>query len=75
MKSNPTAYPEQKGMIRMIKAEGSWKVEEVAENKIEMEYIFVGDPAGSIPTWVINMFIVDGPLTSISNLLERSKEL
>lgn len=73
MKSNSSRLPEQENLIRMTKAEGSWKVKKLDEGKVDIEYIFIGDPAGNIPTWVINMFIIDGPLTTISNLLERSK--
>jgi hypothetical protein len=74
LQGNPEGFPKQEGMVRMTQIEGSWNIKKLPDNSISIFYTFIGDPAGSIPTWVINMFIVEGPLTSISNLIERAKK-
>jgi len=61
--------------IRMAEAAGKWVFTPLGDGKTEIFYTFYGDPAGSIPNWVINMFIVDGPyktLTNLKQLVEKS---
>lgn len=73
MKSVPKKHPVQEDVLRMQNAEGSWKITKRESGKISIDYRFIGDPGGNLPAWVINLFIVDGPLNTISNLLEVSK--
>ena len=75
LEGNPRAFPEREDIIRMTQLEGSWEIKKQTHNQVSIKYTFIGDPAGSIPNWVINMFIVEGPLNTIFNLVERSKEI
>ncbi len=60
-----TGKPNVSGVVRMPAADGFWKLTSISETKTELHYQFLADPGGSLPTWIINMFIVDGPYDAI----------
>ena len=70
MKLHMGLVHEKKGTIRMPVAEGGWYFSKEG-NKTGIRYEFLGDPGGSIPAWVVNMFIVEGPYSTLSNLKEQ----
>ena len=57
----PEYLPEKKGIVRMYVGGGSWTFTPLENGKTEVFHQFMGDPAGSIPAWIVNMFLVDGP--------------
>jgi hypothetical protein len=65
--SKPDYVEEKKDFIRIKNAKGMWQFAPQG-NKVEVTYQFYGDPAGTIPDWLINLFIVDGPYTTMLNL-------
>lgn len=64
----PNYIEEKEDYIRMKDAKGYWQFTPQGNGKIEVIYQFYGDPRGSLPDWVINMFIVDGPYKALTNL-------
>lgn len=54
--------------IRLTVAKGLWQLTPIADGKIKIVYQFYGDPAGSIPDWLVNIFIVSGPFNTLKNL-------
>ncbi len=54
--------------VRMTVAYGKWKLTRLGNNKTAIVHQFVGDPGGNIPTSIVNMFIVDGPINTLSQL-------
>lgn len=60
--------PEKDGIVRMPVSKGLWYVYQLDKHTTKIEYIYGGDPGGSIPSWVVNLFIVDGPFKSLVNL-------
>jgi len=62
-------YPEQEDFIRIKKAYGKWLILPV-KGGVKVVYQFFSEPGGSLPTWVVNMFLVDGPYNTLSNLKE-----
>ncbi len=69
-KSVPNYIPEKKDYIRLKDASGFWQIKQTGENKINLIYQYYGEPGGNIPGWLVNMFIVDGPLETLINLKE-----
>jgi hypothetical protein len=63
--------PYKKGVERMKEAKGSWEFKTVG-GKTEIVYQFLGDPGGQIPTWVVNLFIVEGPYKTMLNIREKA---
>lgn len=55
--------------VRMTLATGYWLLTPTPEGT-DLEYSFLADPAGNIPAWLANQFIVDNPLKTIKGLRE-----
>ena len=62
--------PEVSGYVRMKEVFGSWTFIPKLD-KTKIIYQFYGDPSGSLPAWLINMFIVDGPHETLVNLRNK----
>lgn len=63
--SQHSLYPEKKGYVRIVNAGGFWEIEPLSDNSSSVTYQFHADPGGSVPNWLINMFIVQGPYNSL----------
>lgn len=61
------AVPEDDEYVRMPLVRGYWLLNP-KNSGTDVEYCFVADPGGSIPTWLTNQFIVDGPIKTITAL-------
>lgn len=59
--------------VRMEKATGYWLFYQIEPNRVEVVYQMHAEPGGSIPNWVINMFLVDTPLEDMKMLQERAQ--
>ena len=70
MKENLRAYAEVDDFVRIKKANGFYKLT-TNGNTTDIVYQFHSDPGGSLPTSIINMFIVDGPYDIIQALKEK----
>lgn len=64
----PDYLPEKKGIIRIPISKGAWHIHQVAEENVAIEYSYAADPGGSIPAWIVNLFIVDGPYKTLLRL-------
>lgn len=62
----------QDGFIRMTKGKGFWKLTSKGEQTV-VHYQYLSDPGGSIPSWIINLFIVDNPFNTMKALKDRVK--
>lgn len=60
----------QDGYVRMTKGQGFWKLTS-KEGYTTVHYQYLSDPGGSIPSWLINMFIVDNPFNTMQALKKR----
>ncbi len=69
----PDFFQEINDCIRIKKGWGKWKLTSLPGGKIQVIFQFLGDPGGNIPTWVVNLFIVDGPYQTLANLRELVK--
>ncbi|MCH7534986.1 MAG: hypothetical protein IH948_04465, partial [Bacteroidetes bacterium] len=69
--SSPDFIKETEDFVRIRDARGKWQFIQKDGEKIEVIFQFYGDPAGSLPIWLINMFIVDGPYNTLVNLREK----
>ena len=61
---------EKKGVVRMPLSFGSWLLKEKKDGTTYVEHEYVGDPAGSIPSSVVNLFLVSGPINTLTHLEE-----
>lgn len=70
----PDYLPKNKGMVRMESGRGYWKFIPLKNGGTKTIHVFGGDPGGSIPSWIVNMFLVDGPIKTLTGLKEVIEE-
>jgi len=65
--SIPYEHPAKEGVIRVKSSQAAWHVV-VNGTSLEVEYTLRIDPGGSIPAWLINMAMAEGPHESFRDL-------
>lgn len=68
--SVPERVPLVKGLVRMTKASGSWALEAIDEGT-RVTHIYHADPETRVPGWMMNRYVVDGPIKTLANLRRR----
>ena len=66
--SNPDLVPVDEDFIRIIVIEGQWVITAIDEHNSLVEQQFLADPEGSLPKWIVNMFVVDSPYQTMKNM-------
>lgn len=67
----PDLVPEKKGIVRVEKSFGRWIITPRAKDLVHLEYMLETDPGGSIPAWLVNMFVTKGPYETFKKLKEQ----
>jgi len=62
---------EADGYIRVQKHFNKWIFKPVSPTEIEITYYLKSNPAGSVPSWLVNMVIDQGPVKSMNAFKER----
>lgn len=68
-KGVPDAIPRKKGIVRIPFFNSWWDVKFDGKNKLNIVYFLEMDPGGSVPAWLVNMFIAKGPYETFSGLV------
>ena len=74
MKSLPDYIPEKKGIVRVPRAQGHWLFTDMGDGTIQVVQQSVAELGGSVPDWVVNSTIVEGPydvLLGLKKMLEQ----
>lgn len=69
----PGFVPVKPNIIRVKQSVGKWVLVPAGPNAVKVEYTLLTDPGGSLPAWLVNMFITKGPYESFSKLKEHIK--
>ena len=69
----PKYIPEKKGVVRITKFKSSWKIIPAGNGDVNIEYEVSTDPAGWVPTWLINLGSIDGPFETCKSIKARLK--
>ncbi len=69
LKTASDKYSLQNNYVRITDAYGYWLFEQNGTNS-DVTYQFYSDPKGSFPSWLVNVFIVDGPYKTLKNIKE-----
>ena len=64
----PQALPLQEGKVRVQHMAASWEVAAAGHDKISITYQLQVDPDGSLPAWIVNLFVSKGPYETFRNL-------
>ena len=57
----PDEVPAVKDHVRIMEFRGQWTLTPLKNGMIEVEYQLLLNPGGSVPAWVANRALVDGP--------------
>lgn len=66
-------YPETRDLIRVPYSVGTWRVTSL-KNSLKVVYNLRIDPGGSVPAWLVNVAMADGPYYSFMKLKEELKK-
>lgn len=65
-------YPENEDLVRVPSSYATWHIS-TQGNDLKVEYALRIDPGGSVPVWLINIAMADGPHHSFRNLKQLLK--
>ncbi len=68
--SEPDLVPQEAGKIRVRKSAAHWEITALNAQQVSIVYTVEFDPAGTVPAWLINMFVTKGPFQSFQKLRE-----
>ncbi|MFY0687484.1 MAG: hypothetical protein JXQ90_09980 [Cyclobacteriaceae bacterium] len=55
-------------IVRMPISQGSWTLTSNKDGTTHVIHQYLGDPAGNVPTGIVNMFLVAGPINTLTQL-------
>lgn len=64
----PDYLPETPGIVRIVRSNGIWQLTPNANGETEILSTYLSDPSGSLPFWVIKMFVVGSIYDTFVNL-------
>lgn len=64
-------YPMNDALVRVPFSEARWEVAIVNNKDLSIQYFLRIDPGGSVPTWLVNMAMAEGPYVTFKNLREK----
>lgn len=68
MKGIPDYIEEKEDCKRMTTLTGLWQFTPAEDGWVEIHHQVHAEPGGSVPAWLANSRVTDGPLTTIENL-------
>lgn len=69
---NMTNYlPENKGIVRVKYSSVKWVITPINATACKVDYTITADPSGSLPAWLLNMFVSKGPYESFMKLKDQ----
>jgi START domain len=72
--SRPDYLPEKEGRVRILNHFNQWHFKPLSAEQIQVTYLLKSDPGGSIPSWMINLAIDQGPLKSMQGFLQQLQD-
>jgi len=61
--------PEKDNLVRITDFYGEWIFTPLTDNEIAIDYYLKVDPAGTVPSWILNMVIDVGPYQTMENFV------
>ncbi|MGZ3763118.1 MAG: START domain-containing protein [Mucilaginibacter sp.] len=60
--------PAKPKIVRIANSKGKWVLSPINSNHVKVVYTLHADPGGSIPAWLTNLFVTQGPSQSFQKL-------
>ncbi|MEM6317123.1 MAG: START domain-containing protein [Bacteroidota bacterium] len=73
LKGVPNYLPINSGIVRIPKMEAHWEFKPLGNGHIQVTQQVKADLGGKVPTWLINMAIVEAPFQTMENLRKQLK--
>ena len=64
----PDYLDPEEGLVRISRGSGFWLAKEIGPGNLELIFQMQLDPGGNIPAWLANMFVVDTPMHTLTEL-------
>ncbi|RIW17414.1 hypothetical protein D0X99_06725 [Algoriphagus lacus] len=64
----PDFIPPREGFVRVPVSEAHWYIKVLDKNNIHIRHSILIDPGGSIPSWLMNLSLAEGPYETFKNL-------
>ncbi len=74
-KAQPDYLPEEGNFVRIQAFESHWKIKDMGDGTIQIDYEASTDPGGMLPAWIINLGITTGPTKTMTALKEKLEEM
>lgn len=68
LSADPDRLPVEPGLIRVRQLQGEWILRPLGDRDTEVSYQMQADPAGAVPGWLANRFVVDAPQVTLKTL-------
>ncbi|MNJ60832.1 START domain protein [compost metagenome] len=68
LSADPGKLESMPGLIRVSQLSGLWSLVPKGERLTEVTYQLEAEPAGDIPSWLANQFVIDAPMVSLRTL-------
>ncbi|MBC7922591.1 MAG: START domain-containing protein [Ferruginibacter sp.] len=68
MAAEPDYLPPQPGNVRIPKLKGTWQLTPQQDGTVEVLHRVHAESGGSIPAWLANSVMTDGPYRTLSNM-------
>jgi hypothetical protein len=72
-KSVNNYMPEKKGIVRLKYSNAIWTITPINGKQFRIDYRIQIDLGDGVPAWLVNLFSVNGPFESFSNLKKQIK--
>jgi IS30 family transposase len=60
----PNMVPVKPNIIRITNSKGKWMIYPLNKQEVKIIYTLHADPGGSVPAWLTNLFVTQGPSQS-----------
>ncbi|MDB5284802.1 MAG: lipid-binding protein [Bacteroidota bacterium] len=60
--------PVKSKVVRIDNSKGKWVLSPAGKSRVKVVYTLHADPGGSIPAWITNLFVTQGPSQSFKKL-------
>jgi hypothetical protein len=74
VKGLPDYMPNNDGVVRIEDLSINYEFIPLSNGKVKMNYELHSDPAGSIPSWLVNMVIDNGPINTIKGMRKMMEQ-
>ncbi|GJM36129.1 MAG: hypothetical protein DHS20C18_51300 [Saprospiraceae bacterium] len=74
--ADPDYIPEKENHVRIPFLKTSWEIRPESDGTLKISYLICTDPGGSLPAWLVNLAITQGPIKTmdgLARLVEDSK--